>query len=921
MLAQEWGTGGVWRSVTAVEIISINNEKVRRAYSGGLLANHEFLEVIAAYQGQEDNNWFQGTADAMRRCLWVLEQHPATEFLPPPLVFDAAITDSVIGDGCILKRCSIKSSVIGPRTRVGSGAIIQDSVIIGSDIYQRLYKECVGDVDTKQVNVPIGIGEGSHIKKAIIDKNAKIGRNVKSVAAVMFGEASQQLRLYTLTKRRSEGEIPIAGSYRLIDAVISNCINSNITKIYALTQFNSTSLNLLLARAYSGGLLANHEFLKVISPYQSQEDNKWFQGTADAMRRCLWVLKQHPVAEFLVLLGHHLHKMDYQKLIEAHRNNKADVTVAVLDSMRDYNPDYGSFIVDFSNQITGFKEEAESMPVTPLSVHDVKFNVGLNEAVSSMGIYVMNRHVMIKLVKESFPTSNDLKNEVIPGAISLGLKVYAYRFAGYWEDMRIIDAYYKSNMENTKKTNMKYKEFPVYTLPRHLPRHLPPSLVSDAAITDSVIGDGCILIRCSIKSSMIGLRTRVGHGAVIQDSVIMGSDIYQRLHKEFISDVDTKQVNVPIGIREGSHIKKAIIDKNAKIRRNVKVWPIDIDRNFMEPVGREFKKIGKGTADAMRRCLWVLEQHPAAEFLVLLGHHLYKMDYQKLIEAHRNNKADVTVAVLDSIRYYNTDYDSFIVDFSNQITGFKEEAELMTVTPLSVKWFTFNKSSLKFGQIACFVPKVIKVQGSSLWRNLWCKFRPGTILDQRHVMIKLLKESFPIANDLKNEVIPGAISLGLKVHAYRFAGYWEDVRSIEAYYKANMENTKKTNMKYKFYDREFPVYTLPRHLPPSLVSDASITDSVIGDGCILNRLHKECIGDVDTKHVNVLIGSGEGSHIKKSIIDKNAKIGRNVKIINKDNVLEGDNETAGYIITSGIVVVIRDIPKGNFWRQRHYTQI
>ncbi|GJW81210.1 inactive glucose-1-phosphate adenylyltransferase small subunit 2, chloroplastic [Tanacetum coccineum] len=393
----------------------------------------------------------------------------------------------------------------------------------------------------------------------------------QSVAAVVFGEASQQSRLYPLTKRRSEGAVPIAGSYRLIDAVISNCINSNITKIYALTQFNSTSLNSHLSRAYSGGLLANHEFLEVIAAYQSQEDNNWFQGTADAMRRCLWVLEQHPAAEFLVLPGHHLYKMDYQKLIEAHRNNKADVTVAVLDSMRDYNTGYGSFSVDFSNRITGFKEEAESMPVTPLSVHGAKFNVGLNEAVSSMGIYVMNRHVMIKLLKESFPTANDLKNEVIPGAISLGLKVHAYRFAGYWEDMRSIEAYYKANMENTKKTNMKYnfydREFPVYTLPRHLP----PSLVSDAAITDSVIGDGCILNRCSIKSSVIGPRTRVGDGAVIQDSVIMGSDIYQRLHKECIGDADTKQVNVPIGIGEGSHIKKAIIDKNAKIGRNVKI--------------------------------------------------------------------------------------------------------------------------------------------------------------------------------------------------------------------------------------------------------------------------------------------------------------------------------------------------------------
>ncbi|KAI3813666.1 hypothetical protein L1987_18395 [Smallanthus sonchifolius] len=369
----------------------------------------------------------------------------------------------------------------------------------------------------------------------------------QSVAAVVFGDASQQSRLYPLTKRRSEGAIPVAGNYRLIDAVISNCINSNITKVYALTQFNSTSLNSHLSRAYSGGLLANHEFLEVIAAYQSPEDANWFQGTADAMRRCLWVLEQHPAVEFLVLPGHHLYKMDYQKLLVAHRNNKADVTVSVLDSMRDYNTGFGSFNVGSGNRVIGFE------------VQGSKFDDGFNEKFSSMGIYVMNRHVMIKLLKESFPKANDLKNEVIPGAISLGLKIHAYRYDGYWEDMRSIEAYYKVNMESTKKTNMKYnfhdRDFPLYTLPRHLP----PSLVTDAAITDSTIGDGCILNRCSIRSSVIGPRTRVGDGAVIEDSVIMGSDIYQSVPEQ------------SIGVGEGSFIKKAIIDKNVKIGKNVKI--------------------------------------------------------------------------------------------------------------------------------------------------------------------------------------------------------------------------------------------------------------------------------------------------------------------------------------------------------------
>ncbi|KAD3640664.1 hypothetical protein E3N88_29887 [Mikania micrantha] len=381
----------------------------------------------------------------------------------------------------------------------------------------------------------------------------------QSVAAVVFGDASQQSRLYPLTKRRSEGAVPVAGNYRLIDAVISNCINSNITKVYALTQFNSTSLNSHLSRAYSGGLLANHEFLEVIAAYQSPEDANWFQGTADAMRRCLWVLEQHPAVEFLVLPGHHLYKMDYQKLLEAHRKNKADVTVSVLDSMTDCNTGFGRFNVGSGNRVIGFEKEPDLIPAMSLSVEGLQFNDSFNERFSSMGIYVMNRHVMIKLLTESFPKANDLKNEVIPGAISLGLKVHAYRFDGYWEDMRSIEAYYKVNMESTKKTNMKYnfhdRNFPLYTLPRHLP----PSLITDAAITDSTIGDGCILNRCSIRSSVIGPRTRIGDGAVIEDTVIMGSDIYQSVPDQ------------SIGVGEGSFIKKAIIDKNVKIGKNVKM--------------------------------------------------------------------------------------------------------------------------------------------------------------------------------------------------------------------------------------------------------------------------------------------------------------------------------------------------------------
>ncbi|KAK1397366.1 ADP-glucose pyrophosphorylase small subunit 2 [Heracleum sosnowskyi] len=389
----------------------------------------------------------------------------------------------------------------------------------------------------------------------------------QSVAAIVFGDAPHS-RLYPLTKRRSDGAIPIAGNYRLIDGVVSNCINSNITKIYALTQKNSTSLNSHIIRAYSGACLANNGFVEMIAAYQSVDDKGWFQGTADAVRRCLGVLEEYPVAEFLVLPGHHLYKMDYQKLIEAHRENNADITLAVSSSMRYKDSSYVNVRVGRENQVVEFRKCQGKTPIQSKDEKSIMVNDDAHDNFQSMGIYVINRVAMIKLLRQYFPKANHFRSDVIPGAISLGMKVQAYKFDGYWEDMRSIESYYHANMESTKTTNMAYnsfydRDFPLYTLPRYLP----PTIVTDAAIRNSIIGDGCILSNCSIKNSILGLRTRVGDKAIIEDSVVMGSDIYQSL----IDDSKGTAVTIPIGIGEGSHIRKAIVDKNSRIGKNVMI--------------------------------------------------------------------------------------------------------------------------------------------------------------------------------------------------------------------------------------------------------------------------------------------------------------------------------------------------------------
>ncbi|GLT66080.1 hypothetical protein SLA2020_384710 [Shorea laevis] len=401
----------------------------------------------------------------------------------------------------------------------------------------------------------------------------------QSVAAIVFGDGSES-RLYPLTKRRSEAAIPIAANYRLIDAVVSNCINSNINKIYALTQVNSTSLNSHLSRAYSGARLGQEGFVEVIAAYQSPEHQSWFQGTADAIRRCLWLLEEYPVNEFLVLPGQHLYKMDYQKLIEAHRNSKSDITIVALSSMRDHDPGFGLLKVNSEYQVMEFSMKSDRESIQLKEVQNSRRSIDNSYSTHpSMGIYLINRDTMEKLLNEVYPKANDFGSEVIQGAVSTGMKVQAKLFDGYWEDFRNIEAFYQANMECIEKSHMGYnfydRDSPVYCMPRRLP----PTLISGAVVTDSVIGDGCILNSCKIKGSVVGMRTRIGDGAIVEDSVIMGYDIYK---EEDIRGVEEKG-GIPLGIGENAQIRKAIIDKNARIGRNVMI----INRDNVQEGDRE----------------------------------------------------------------------------------------------------------------------------------------------------------------------------------------------------------------------------------------------------------------------------------------------------------------------------------------------
>ncbi|KAK1630112.1 hypothetical protein QYE76_004427 [Lolium multiflorum] len=399
-----------------------------------------------------------------------------------------------------------------------------------------------------------------------------------SVLGIILGGGAGT-RLYPLTKKRAKPAVPLGANYRLIDIPVSNCLNSNVSKIYVLTQFNSASLNRHLSRAYGTNISGykNEGFVEVLAAQQSPENPNWFQGTADAVRQYLWLFEEHNVMEFLILAGDHLYRMDYQKFIQAHRETDADITVAALPMDEERATAFGLMKIDDEGRIVEFAEKPKGEMLKSMMVDTTILGLDNERAkelpyIASMGIYVFSKDAMLRLLRENFPSANDFGSEVIPGATEIGMRVQAYLYDGYWEDIGTIEAFYNANLGITKKPVPDFSFYdrsaPIYTQSRYLP----PSKVLDADVTDSVIGEGCVINHCTINHSVVGLRSCISEGAVIEDSLLMGADYYETENdKKVLSETG----GIPIGIGKNAHIRKAIIDKNARIGENVKIINVD----------------------------------------------------------------------------------------------------------------------------------------------------------------------------------------------------------------------------------------------------------------------------------------------------------------------------------------------------------
>ncbi len=380
--------------------------------------------------------------------------------------------------------------------------------------------------------------------------------SMHDVVSVILGGGAGT-RLYPLTKVRSKPAVPLAGHYRLIDIPISNCIHSGIDRIYVLTQYNSESLHRHISRTYVFDNFSRGS-VRILAAEQTPSSTSWYQGTADALRKQLFQLQSSKSRETLILSGDHLYRMDYSDFVAAHRDNDADITIGVHPVLPEEASDFGILQADADSHIIRFVEKP---PLANLA--GLESLSGDRPYTASMGIYVFRSQLLFEMLRDQ--TGSDFGKHLIPAAIEQGLKVRAYRFDGYWEDIGTIAAFYNVNLALTSSNppfDFFDAEWPIYTRPRFLPG----SRIMDSDMQQVFIAPGCMVEQSTIRSSVVGLRSVLRPGSHLHRVVMMGSDYFETDAEK----ADNRRLGIPdIGAGEGSVIEGAILDKNVRIGRNV----------------------------------------------------------------------------------------------------------------------------------------------------------------------------------------------------------------------------------------------------------------------------------------------------------------------------------------------------------------
>ncbi len=380
---------------------------------------------------------------------------------------------------------------------------------------------------------------------------------MRNVLGLIMG-GGKGTRLYPLTRDRAKPAVPLAGKYRLIDIPMSNCIHAGIDKIAILTQFNSVSLHRHIYRTFNRDMFSRG-WVQILAAEQTPRHEGWYQGTADAVRK-QWLEIQEAGTEYiLVLAGDHLYRMDYRAFAEFHEASGADVSVAVQPVGAADAPGLGILKLDRDGRIVEFREKPPADKLDGL-----ESNPGSDRPfMGSMGIYFFRTRVLQELLDNDF---KDFGGEVIPRAIE-SRHVAGYRFDGYWEDIGTIDRFFEVNLRMTQPD----PPFDFYDAQRPIyshPRFLPGSEIHGAYLHNVLLGDGCRIYEAQVRNVVVGLRSQVRSGATIHNSILMGADFYET--DDSLAE-NARLGRPPIGIGEGTVIQKAIVDKNARIGRNVHI--------------------------------------------------------------------------------------------------------------------------------------------------------------------------------------------------------------------------------------------------------------------------------------------------------------------------------------------------------------
>ncbi len=388
---------------------------------------------------------------------------------------------------------------------------------------------------------------------------------IKSVVAVILGGGAGS-RLSPLTSTRSKPAVPIAGKYRLVDIPISNCLNSDIGRMYVLTQFNSASLNKHIKNTYHFSVFSA-AFVDIIAAEQTPDNPAWFQGTADAVRQSLRHINQQDFNYVLILSGDQLYQMDFQEMIDNHIKSEAEISIATIPVAAKDATEFGILKKGMDNTIQSFieKPKAEILKDWVSDTGETMKSQG-RHYLASMGIYIFNRKTLFNSLLEDFKDATDFGKEIIPFSIDKH-KVVSFQYEGYWTDIGNIHSFFEANLALTKDVpefNLFDNKKAVYTRARMLP----PAKISGTTLEKTIIAEGCIINASRVENSVIGIRTRIGYGTTIVSCYIMGTDYYETL-EEMNASVSN---GLPkLGIGERCYIKNAIIDKNCRIGNDVRI--------------------------------------------------------------------------------------------------------------------------------------------------------------------------------------------------------------------------------------------------------------------------------------------------------------------------------------------------------------